>query len=68
MYKAKNVDTDKALEALNYVLKTERECIEIEIKEKKAYLQGFEKGIAIAEGIFQCSNYEKTEKGGAGDD
>ena len=66
MYKAKNVDTDKALEALNYALKIQRETIEIEIREKRAYLQGVEKGIGIAESIFQCSNYEKTEKGGEG--
>ena len=65
IYKAKNVDTDKALEALNYALKIQREIVEVEIKEKRAYLQGIEKGIGIAESIFQCSNYEKTEKGGA---
>ena len=65
MYKAQNVDTDKALEALNEALKIQREIVEIEIKEKRAYLQGVEKGIGIAESIFQCSNYEKTEKGGA---
>lgn len=64
MYKAKNIDTDKALEALEQALKLQRENVEIEIKEKRAYLQGIEKGIGIAESIFQCSNYEKTEKGG----
>lgn len=63
MYKAKNVDTDMALEALDYALKTQRENVEIEIKEKRAYIAGLEKGIRIAESIFQCSNYEKTEKG-----
>lgn len=62
MYKAKNVDTDKALEALNYALKIQRESVEIEIREKRAYLQGVEKGIGIAESIFQCSNYEKTDQ------
>ena len=35
MYKAKNVDTDKALEALNYALKIQREIVEVEIKEKR---------------------------------
>lgn len=64
MYKAKNVDTDKALKALEQALKLQKEKVEIEIKEKRAYLQGVEKGIGIAESIFQCSNYEKTEKGG----
>ena len=65
MYKAKNVDTDKALNALNEALKIQREIVEVEIREKRAYLQGIEKGIGIAERIFQCSNYEKTETGGA---
>ena len=65
MYKAKNVDTDKALNTLNVALKRQREIVEVEIREKRAYLQGIEKGIGIAENIFQCSNYEKTEKGGS---
>ncbi len=63
MYKAENVDTDKALQALRDALHTQRDLVEIEIKEKRAYLQGVEKGIGIAESIFQCSNYEKTDKG-----
>lgn len=62
MYKAKNVDTEKALNALDTALKIQRETVEIEIKEKRAYLQGVEKGIEIAQSIFKCSNYEKTEK------
>lgn len=66
MYKAKNVDTDKALNALDLALKTQREIVEIEIKEKRAYLNGVEKGIYIARSIFECSNYEKQEKGGEG--
>ena len=65
MYKAQNVDTDKALNALNEALKIQRGIVEVEIKEKRAYLQGIEKGIGIAESIFQCSNYEKSEQGGA---
>lgn len=64
MYKAKNVDTDKALNALNEALKIQRDRVEVEIREKRAYLQGIEKGIGLAESIFQCSNYEKTEEGG----
>lgn len=65
MYKVKNMDIDKALEALNEALKIQREIVEIEIREKRAYLQGIEKGIGMAESIFHCSNYERTEKGGA---
>lgn len=68
MYKAKNVDTDKALDFLDYQLKAYRQLIEVEIKEKQAFLRGLDQGIRIAQQIFQCSNYEKTEKGGAGDE
>lgn len=59
MYKAKNVDTDKALKALDAALKIQREQTEIEIREKRAFLSGIEKGIYIAKSIFECSNYEK---------
>ena len=47
MYKVKNMDIDKALEALNEALKIQREIVEIEIREKRAYLQGIEKGIGV---------------------
>ncbi len=62
MYKAKNIDTDKALDALNYALRKQSDAIEIEIREKRAYREGVEKGISIAESIFKCPDYEKTEK------
>lgn len=68
MYKAKNVDTDKALDFLDYQLKEYRQLIEVEIKEKQAFLRGIDQGIRIAQQIFLCSNYEKTEKGGASDE
>lgn len=64
MYKAKNVDTDKALEAIEDARQLHKRRTEIEIREKRAFLEGIEKGLDIAESIFQCSNYEKTEKGG----
>lgn len=61
MYKAQNVDTDKALVALNEARKGWRIKTEKEIAEKKAYIEGLEKGLDIAESIFQCKNYEKKE-------
>ena len=62
-YKAKNVDTDKALEAIKAERKFQREQTNREIAEKRAYLEGVEKGLDIAQRIFECSNYEKD--GGA---
>lgn len=59
MYKAQNIDTDKALNALQHAREIQRQKIEVEIKEKKAYLEGVEKGLDIAESLFTCCNYEK---------
>lgn len=61
MYLAKNVDTDRALDAINEARKIQRAKIDKEIAEKRAYLAGVEKGLDIAESIFTCSNYEKKE-------
>lgn len=61
-YKAKNVDTDKALEAISEARKIQKAKIDKEIAEKRAYLEGVERGLDIEQGIFECSNYEK--KGG----
>ncbi len=59
MYKAKNVDTDKALEAL----KKYRHSIRAEeVSEKRAqerYYEGIQRGVNFAEDLFTCSNYEK---------
>lgn len=59
MYKAKNVDTDKALEALNEARVIQARITDTEIKEKRAFLAGVNKGLDIAESLFTCSNYEK---------
>ena len=61
MYKAKNVDTDKALDALKEARVLWRIRIDVEIKEKQAFLAGVIKGLDIAECLFTCSNYEKKE-------
>lgn len=59
MYKAKNIDTDKALEALEEARVIQsRECVRI-INETQKYYEGLAKGLDIAESIFYCSNYEK---------
>lgn len=61
-YKAKNVDTDKALEAINEARRYQAQKINEEIVEKRAYLEGVNKGLDIAESIFECSNYEKDSE------
>lgn len=61
-YKAKNVDTDKALEAIEEARKYQSQIIDKEIAEKRAYLEGVNKGLDIAESIFECSNYEKDSE------
>lgn len=60
-YKAKNVDTDKALKAIEEARRIHGIRIEKEICEKRAYLEGINKGLDIAESIFECSNYEKDD-------
>ena len=62
MYKAKNVDTDKALEALEKARDIQsREC-GIKINELQKYYEGVAKGLDIAVSIFYCSNYEKEDE------
>ena len=68
-YKAKNIDTDKALEAIQEARKIQQTRTNLEIAEKRAYLEGVNRGLDIAESIFECSNYEKdsVEVGGMND-
>lgn len=60
-YKAKNVDTDKALKAIAEARRIQENLVDKEIMKKRAYLEGIYKGLDIAESIFECSNYEKDE-------
>ena len=59
MYKAKNVDTDKALEALEKSREIQDRKRAAEIRETQKYYEGVCKGLDIAEEIFHCSYYEK---------
>lgn len=60
MYKATNIDTDKALQAIDQArICQERESNVRAVKER-AYIEGINKGLDIAESLFECSNYEKT--------
>lgn len=60
-YKAKNVDTDKALEGINKSRRYQEMATNLKIEKERAFLEGVNKGLDIAEEIFACSNYEKPE-------
>lgn len=61
-YKAKNVDTDKALEYIEWSRKFQEERENVETTAVKKYYEGVRKGLDIGEEIFQCGNYEKDEE------
>lgn len=62
MYKTQNIDTDKALKALDETkLNLARKYAE-EARELQKYYEGIEQGIKIAEQLFYCSNYEKEDE------
>ena len=61
MYKATNIDTDKALEAINAERLSRQLESKIRIEKEISYMEGLNKGLNIAEGLFKCANYEKTD-------
>ena len=61
IYKAKHVDTDKALEYINSCRTYQGQRESIEYEKIKKFHEGVRKGLDIAEEIFSCSNYESTE-------
>lgn len=60
-YKAKNVDTDKALEHLKELLRYDEEKQFKEVKEVEKYHEGYRDGLRVAMSMFECANYEKGE-------
>lgn len=61
-YKAKNVDTDKALGHIEWSRKYQDEAERLETAKVQKYYEGIRKGLDIAESIFECSNFEKKEE------
>lgn len=61
MYKATNIDTDKALQAIEYFRRRQSEIHQRELHGIQKYYEGIEKGLNLAESLFECSNYEKDE-------
>lgn len=61
MYKATNIDTDKALEAIESFRHSKSLEHQKELYGINKYYEGLEKGLELAERLFECSNYEKKE-------
>ena len=61
MYKAKNIDTDKALQAIEaYRLRKEYDY-DRDLYGLKKYYAGIQAGLDFAESLFKCANYEKEK-------
>lgn len=61
MYKATNIDTDKALKAIEDFRCHKSREQQREMYGIQKYYEGVEKGLDLAESLFECSNYEKEE-------
>lgn len=59
MYKATNIDTDKALRAIEEFRRNKSREHQRELYGIQKYYEGLEKGLDLAESLFECSNYEK---------
>lgn len=60
-YRAKNIDVNKALAYLEDTWKYEREKEREEIMKVQEYYRGVRYALSLAENMFKCSNYERTE-------
>lgn len=58
-YIAKNIDTEKALEALESARHIQEQYEHEEQVKMQAHYDGVRKGLEIAESVFHCTNYEK---------
>ena len=59
MYKATNVDTDKALKAITEARKRARNEEILKQHEIQKYYEGYHAGLDMVEDIFGCKSYEK---------
>ena len=60
MYKATNIDTDQALKAINDSRAIQERASQLRSEKERSYMEGLNKGLDIAESLFECSNYEKS--------
>ena len=61
MYKAINVDTDKALKAIAEARKRAQTEEILKQREIQKFYEGYHAGLDMAEDIFSCTNYEKDD-------
>ncbi len=61
MYKTTNIDTDKALAAIEVFRCSQSEAHKHELYGLQKYYEGVEKGLELAKSLFECSCYEKDE-------
>lgn len=59
MYKAENIDTDKALEAIEAFRHQKERNFDCESYGLKKYYEGLYAGLNFAESLFECANFEK---------
>ena len=55
MYKATNIDTDKALKAIEAFRRSQSTAHQKELYGIQKYYEGLEKGLEFAESLFECS-------------
>ena len=61
MYKAKNIDTDKALQAIEAYRRRKEYDYDRDSYGRQKYYDGFQAGLDFAESLFKCANYEKEK-------
>ena len=60
IYKAENIDTDKFLKQINWLINNDMQKEKIEKVKIEQYHEGYRAAIEQIESMFYCSNYEKT--------
>ena len=60
-YRAKHVDTDKAIEHIEQLIRDSYRDQSFKKAKVDEYYEGLRKGLDIAESIFECSNFEVEE-------
>lgn len=61
IYKAENIDTEKAIKHLDDLIKNSIIKQNLERAKIEKYYEGYRDGIEDAKNMFYCSNYEKKE-------
>lgn len=61
VYKAENIDTDKFLEQIKFLIDWNETNQSKEIKAVEKYHEGYRKALYDVKDMFYCSNYEKSE-------